>query len=252
MSGFEDQIIDTLTTGTTIIYSNAPGLDPAIYVSNKQPPIIDTVVDLNGNTELVYGVVSNEVVGEPPVVEIVQDIPTAPPIIFEECTGSTGFLETSEPSIFEFKVSWDTSFRNDITGYQVFWVENKVSTVVGAQLTRDIPDSYGGGPLFSEQSGILERNVSEFTYKYTSDLRYVISKLNVYIFAYNDVGRSLFPEYMVSYVLYDKKGYFIRKIYKEKTTASYTEKFQFATFNIVDDSTGKYGSLQNILESDMT
>jgi len=252
MSGFEDQIIDTLTTGTTIIYSNAPELDPAVYVSNKQPPIIDTVVDLNGNTELVYGVVSDEVVGEPPVVEIIQDIPTAPPIIFEECTGSTGFLQSLESSIVEFKVSWDISFRSDITGYQVFWVENKVSTVVGAQLMADNPDSYGGGPLFSEQSGILDRSVSEFTYKYPSDLRYVISKLNVYVFAYNDVGRSIFPEYMVSYILYNKNGDFIKKIYKEKTTASYTEKFDFAAFNIVDDSTGKYGSLQNILESDMT
>jgi hypothetical protein len=252
MSGFEDEITDTLTTGTTIIYSNAPTSDPAIYVPFEKPPIIDTIVDVNGNTELVYGVVSDEVVGELPVVEIVRNIPTSPPIIFEECTGSTGFLLTGNPTIYQFKVTWDISIADDITGYQVFWVENKISTVVGDQLQTDSPESYGGGRLFSDQSGILDSDVSEFTYKYPDDLSYVIHKLNVYVFAYNDVGRSAFPDYMVSYILYDKSGEFIRKIYKEKTTASYIEKVEAAAFNIVDDSTGKYGSLQNILESDMT
>lgn len=235
-----------ITTGTTVIFNDIP----KVYLPTLQPPIVSSTTDDNGNTQFIYGNFSDEPVGSEPVLEEKLDLPTSPPIIFEQCTGDTGFTLSGQPSIVQFKVTWDPSSIN--TGYQVFWSENNVSTVLGEEIGIENPRSYAGGPLFAGQSGVLAPNAYEFSYKYPNTQDYVIRKLNVFIFAYNDVGRSIFPPYMVSYVLYDKSGAFLRKFYKELTTVSYVEKTELPTYNILDDSTGKFGSTQNILESAMT
>lgn len=237
-----------ITTGTTVIFNDLP----EVYLPTLQPPIISSRIDDNGSTQFVYGNFSEEPIGTEPVLEEKLDLPASPSIIFEQCTGTTGFVvRTSEQTIGGFKVTWDPSSINNITGYQVFWSENNVSTVLGKEIGIENPRSYAGGPLFAGQSGVLSRDVYEFSYKYPNTLDYVIRKLNVFIFAYNDVGRSIFPEYMVSYILYDKSGALLRKIYKELTTASYPKEVDVPTYNILDDSTGKFGSTQNILESDI-
>lgn len=251
MSGYEEELLSYTVDYTISILTS---VDPNSYIEPtlNTGPIENIITDEDGNEVVIFSDSTVKDAGSESVQPTpLLSLPESPNIDFLNCTGTISTILTGQQTIILFDVSWHHSDDPSVTHYQVFWVENNVATILNNDLKTIEPRSYAGGPLFSGQSDLLDRDVTRFSFKYPDSIDYVIQKLNVFIFAYNDAGRSVFPSYMISYVLYDKFGVRIDKIYKELTTTTYPVKNEYVAFNILDDSPARYGSEQNILESVM-
>jgi len=232
----------TYTTTTVVFESDSTTID--MFAEQTVPVGIDD----NGQPVVVYNEYGSIGYIQPGPV----DKPLPPEFNFGRCSGTYALDDNTQAYITSLTVSWEPAEQVD--HYKVFCVVDSSNSAI---LTEDLNlgggafAGYGTGRLFQHQSEkILPNtkfytvNLSEFTYP---------SRVNAFVFAYNSLGRSDFPSYMITVRAKDRSYELLAKMYLEQTTylpngATHDPQ---AYLYFLDDTLAK-SILSNVSEKDLT
>jgi hypothetical protein len=232
----------TYTTTTVVFESDSTTID--MFAEQTVPVGIDD----DGQPVVVFNEYGSIGYAEPAPV----NKPLPPEFNFGRCSGTYAFDGNTQAYITSLTVSWEPAEQVD--HYKVFCVVDSSNSAILTQdlnIGGDASSGYTTGRLFQHQSEKILPNIkfykvdlSEFTYP---------SRVNVFVFAYNSVGRSDFPSYMITVRAKDKNYELLAKMYLEKTTylpEGYPHDPE-AYLYFLDDTLAK-SNLSNVSEKDLT
>ena len=161
-------------------------------------------------------------------------IPDVPTIYLDRCALDVYLNADNVSKIKSITVTWNQSTGAEY--YQVFLIEDS-NTSLKYDVKEEEFGGYADGPLFSQQSGPITE--TEYTFKPSSTPK----RINAFVFAYSQLGRSSFPVTMVTFLAADKVNYPINNIYLERTSYVYKPD---VCFNFDDGSQDLGTATQNL------
>jgi hypothetical protein len=207
-----------------------PSFGPCFqYIDENSNIVLTTDATLYGNS-----------VGD---IVLPESVPDRPDILLYRAVGTyimNGIL--GESFVRTINIQWEN--KPSVNYYQIYLIEDSSNSVLTN--TERNPDGeingYTGVPFFTRQSGLLKNNVNDFFFDYTENSQ--VKKVNVFLFAYNSLGRSLFPLYMTSFISQSRISGVINSIFTEKTSFS-AYIGEIKSTNFVDQASNVGGATEN-------
>lgn len=210
--------------------TEAPSFGPVYqYVDENSDIVISTDPAVYGNS-----------VGD---IIVPEYVPSTPDILLYKSKGTyimNGIL--GESFVRTIDIVWDSQPYVDY--YQIFLVENSSNSVL--RNTEDTAgteiNGYTGVPFFTRQSGIIKSTSNNFRFDYGETSQ--VKTVNAFLFAYNVIGRSLFPFYMISFISQSRISGVINSMFTEKTSYM-TDIGDIKSINFIDLASNVGGAAEN-------
>jgi len=232
----------TYTTTTAVFESNSTTIDALVQQT------VPVGIDDDGQPVVVLNEYGSIGYTEPGPT----NKPLPPEFNFGRCSGTYAFDDNTQAYITSLTVSWDPAEQVD--HYKVFCVVDSSNSAILTEdlnLGGDAFAGYGTGRLFQHQSEKILPNIKFYTVN-LSEFTYP-SRVNVFVFAYNSLGRSDFSPYMITVRAKDRSYEMLAKMYLEKTTylPNGATHDPTAYLYFLDDTLAK-SILSNVLDKDLT